>query len=146
MLLAVLLAGATFCLGQTPKDRRIEDEIRRLNKQEVEALLRNDVSPLKLLWSDDFVVTNPFNTFVNKQQVLQMIQSGLLGFSSYQREIEYVRVYGDTVLVAGRETVGWAGKLPTSGTTSHLRFTGIWMKQSGRWQQVARHANIVVQP
>jgi len=26
---------------------------------------------------------------------------------------------------------------------SNLRFTGIWMKQSGRWQEVAHHANIV---
>ena len=27
-----------------------------------------------------------------------------------------------------------------------LRFTGVWMKQQGRWQQLARHANIVAQP
>ena len=30
--------------------------------------------------------------------------------------------------------------------TEHLRFTGVWMKQAGRWQEVARHANIVPQP
>ena len=30
------------------------------------------------LWSDDFVVTNPLNKFVNKQQVLEMVRSGLL--------------------------------------------------------------------
>jgi hypothetical protein len=27
----------------------------------------------------------------------------------------------------------------------NLRFTAIWMKQQGRWQEVARHANIVPQ-
>jgi hypothetical protein len=39
----------------------------------------------------------------------------------------------------------WGGKMPNAGKTEHLRFTGIWMKQGRRWQQVARHANIVPQ-
>jgi hypothetical protein len=64
---------------------------------------------------------------------------------SFDRQIEYVRVYGDTVIVAGSETVLWSGKMPNAGKTEYLRFTGIWMKQNGRWQQVARHANIVPQ-
>jgi hypothetical protein len=33
-----------------------------------------------------------------------------------------------------------------NGKTEHLRFTGVWMKQSGDWQEVARHTNIVPQP
>jgi hypothetical protein len=57
--------------------------------------------------------------------------------------VEYVRVYGDTVIVAGSETVNWAGRMPNAGKTDHLRFTAVWMKQNGRWQEVARHANIV---
>ena len=64
---------------------------------------------------------------------------------SYDRQIEYIRVYGDTVIAAGSETVVWGGKMPNTGKTEHLRFTGIWMKQDGRWQEVARHANIVPQ-
>ena|SRR5215813_970873 len=146
ILLTTLIAmTALVILGQTGNDRRIEEEIRQLNSQEVEALLRNDVPTLKRLWSDNFVVTNPFNKFVNKQQVAQMIESGTLAFTSYDRKVEYVRVYGDTAIAAGSETVVWAGKLPTAGKTSYLRFTGVWMKEGGRWQQVARHANIVSQ-
>lgn len=97
------------------------------------------------LWSDDFVVTNPLNKFVDKQQVLGMVESGILVVTSYDRQIEYIRVYGDTVIVAGSETVAWGGKMPNAGKIEHLRFTGIWMKQGGRWQEVARHANIVPQ-
>ena len=41
------------------------------------------------------------------------------------------------------KAVVWGGKMPNVGKTEHLRFTGIWMKQRGRWQEVARHANIV---
>jgi len=49
------------------------------------------------------------------------------------------------VIVAGSETVVWGGKMANAGKTEHLGFTGVWMKQAGRWQEVARHANIVPQ-
>ena len=143
---AILITMAELLAsGQSHQNRRTEEQIRRLNAQEVEALLHNDVKTLGVLWSDDFVVTNPFNKFVNKRQVLSMIASGKLAISSLERQIEYVHVYGDTVIVAGSESATWAGKMPNAGQTSHLRITSVWMKQAGRWQQVARHANIVVQ-
>lgn len=144
MLSATLLAVAVLLVSaQTGKNRLVEDEIRRLNQEEVEALLSNDVKVLGRLWADDFVVTNPFNSFINKQQVLGMTGSRTLVFTSYERQVEYVRLYGDTAVVAGRETVAWAGKMPTAGQTSQLRFTAIWMKQGKRWQQVARHASMI---
>ena len=74
-----------------------------------------------------------------------MVDSGFLVITAYDRQSEYLRVYGDTVIAAGNETVTWGGKMPHAGSVEHLRFTGIWMKQHARWQEVARHANIVPQ-
>ncbi|MEK6334168.1 MAG: nuclear transport factor 2 family protein [Acidobacteriota bacterium] len=145
-LVMLITMAALLASAQNNQNRRIEEEIRRLNAQEVEGLMHNDVKTLRSIWSDDFVVTNPFNKFANKQQVLGMVASSNIAFSSYDRQIEYVHVYHDTVIVAGSETVVWAGKMPNAGQTSRLRFTSIWMKQRGRWQEVARHANIIVQP
>ena len=105
-----------------------------LNAEEVEAFLYNDPKAMAHLWSDDFVVTNPLNKFVNKQQVLGMVKSGFLVITSFVRNLEYVRVYGDTVIVAGSETAMWGGRMPHAGKTEHLRFTAVWMKQRGRWQ------------
>jgi ketosteroid isomerase-like protein len=130
----------------TGKDNRAEEELRRLNGEKVDAFLHKDPKTMARLWSDDLVVTNPLNKFVNKQQVLGMMESGFLVITSYDRQIEYLRFYGDTAIAAGSETVVWGGKMPNSGKTEHLRFTAIWMKQGGRWQEVARHANIVPQP
>ena len=153
-LSTMLLASATgvvgqFCCAQTTSSMREEDksseEVRRLNTEEVQAFLQKDPKAMARLWSDDFVVTNPLNKFVNKQQVLGMVESGFLVITSYDRQVEYVRSYGEMVIVAGSETVVWGGKMPNAGKTEHLRFTGIWMKQNGRWQEVARHANIVPQ-
>jgi len=108
-------------------------------------MLHGDADAMARLWSDDLVVSNPLNKFVDKKQVLAMVRSGFLAFTSYERQIEYMRDYGNTVIVAGNETLVFSGKMPNAGKTQHLRFTGIWMKQQGRWQEVARHANIVPQ-
>jgi uncharacterized protein (TIGR02246 family) len=140
---AALFASAQASTDATEEDKRAEEEVRRLNVEETQAFLHKDPKTLARLWSDDLVVTNPLNKFVSKQQVLGMVESGFLVITSIDRQIEYVRVYGDTVIVAGSETVAWGGKMPNAGKTEHLRFTGIWMKQRGRWQEVARHANIV---
>lgn len=151
MLLLALttVADAPSVFAQTPNPSTTmagaEAEVRRANAEEVAAFLHNDPRGMDRLWSEDFVVTNPLNKFVTKQQVLGMVRSGFLVITSYDRQIEYLRVYGDTVIAAGNETVLWGGKMPNVGKTEHLRFTGIWMKQGGHWQQVARHANIVPQ-
>jgi ketosteroid isomerase-like protein len=121
----------------------VEEGIRRLNAEEVDAFLKNDRAAMARLWSDDFVVTNPLNKLVTKQQVLGMVDSGFLVITALDRQIEYLRVYGDFVVVAGREVVVWGGRMPNAGKSENLRFTAVWMKQGGRWQQIARHANIV---
>lgn len=141
-LLASVLGAAVLPAGEN----QTELDIRQLNTEEVAAFLHKDVPALARLWSADFVVTNPLNRFVNKQVVLGMVTSGMLQFGAYDRQIEYLHVYGDTAIVAGSETVLWAGSMPASGKTQHLRFTAVWMRQDGRWQQVARHANVVPEP
>ena len=72
-----------------------------------------------------------------------MVKSGFLVITSFDRQIEYLRIYGDIVIVAGGETVVWGRKMPNAGKTEYLRFTAVWMKQTGNWQEIARHANIV---
>jgi len=143
VLVAILMMCAMVVSAQK-KVERVDEEIRRLNAQEVAGLLNNDVRLLESLWADELVVTNPLNKFVDKQDVLRLIQSGTLAFASYERQIDYVHVFRDFAVVAGRETVVWAGKMPNAGRPSLLRFTGVWTRRNGHWQQVARHANIIV--
>jgi ketosteroid isomerase-like protein len=138
-----LVLGAQ--VSPTSADSQAEQQVRQASDEEVQAFLHNDAKTMARLWSEDLVVTNPLNKFVTKQQVLGMVQSGFLVITSYERCIEYARVYGDTVILAGSETVVWGGKMPNAGKTEQLRFTAIWMKQQGRFQEIARHANIVPQ-
>ena len=138
----LLLPSALFAEAES----KGEEQVRQLNSKEVEAFLAKDAKALADIWSDDFVVTNPLNKLAKKQDVLGMVKSGVLSFKSYERKIEYVHTYGNMVVVAGSENVVWAGKMPLAGKPSALRFTSLWLEQDGRWQQVARHANIVPPP
>lgn len=139
------LAVAAQNSGTSSDQPQAEQQVRQASDEEVQAFLHNDAKSMARLWSDDLVVTNPLNKFVTKQQVLGMMQSGFLVITSYERRIEYAHVFGDIVILAGSETVVWGGKMPNAGKTEQLRFTAIWMKQQGRFQEIARHANIVPQ-
>ena len=138
-----LASGHQASTALSAQDAKAEAEIRKLSADEVQAFLRRDAAAMARLWSDDFVVTNPLNRFVTKRQVLDMVESGVLVITAFDREIEYMKVYGDTVILVGRETVTWGGKMPNAGRTEQLRITAIWMEQDGRWRQVARHASVV---
>ncbi len=142
----ILVFGSPEVMPDMPEQNQDQHDIQALNNDEVQAFLRNDVEALALVWSDDLVVTNPLNKLVTKQQVLGMVSSGFLKINSYSRKIEYSHEYNGTFVIAGTEEVIWGGRMPHTGKTESLRFTAIWIKQQGRWQEVARHANIVPQP
>jgi hypothetical protein len=119
----VLLSGlaaqcASVSATAAESDKQSAEEVRQLNAAEVAAFLHKDPKAMAGLWSDDFVVTNPLNKFVTKQQVLGMVESGFLVITSYDRQIEYLHVYGETVIVAGSETVVWGGRMPNFGKTN----------------------------
>ena len=123
-----------------------EAALRAASDREVVAFLAADTQGLANLWSDSFVVTNPYNRFANKSQVLGMTASGALRFSGLERTVDYARIYGDIGILAGAETARWAGTLPLAGKTSHLRYTAVWRQEGGAWREIARHANIVPDP
>ena len=153
MLVALISLAGLVALGQTAnhltnKDKRIEEEINRLTAYEADLVLRGDVATIERLYPDDFVVTNPFNQFINKQKVLERILTNIIKYKSYEKQIEYLRIYGNTVLTAGTETVVPTADAdrPDAGQTVHRRFTEVWIKRKGQWQRVARHASNVVLP
>jgi hypothetical protein len=113
VLYASIIAAPVLVAAQATggaNGKNAEEQVRRLNREEVQAFLDKDPNTMRRLWSPDLVVTNPLNKFVTGQQVLGMMESGLLVITSYDRQIEYLKVYGDTVIVAGPETVVWGWK------------------------------------
>ena len=139
-LLVAAPAAQALAGNANPAD---EAALRASNAREVADFMSADAKDLQALWADSFVVTNPLNQFVTGPEVGVMVTSGMLRFASYDRRIEYIRTYGDMAIVAGAETVVWAGKMPMAGQTSRLRFTAVWRHSTIGWREVARHANII---
>jgi ketosteroid isomerase-like protein len=145
LLTAVLIfIIPSFVLAQSAKhSNALEQEIRKLEQAQVDALLRDDVAAMKRNWAEDYVVNNPFNEAVDASK--GPIQAGTLRYSSFIREIERVLIRGEVVIVMGRETVVPKATSPDSGKTINRRFTNIWMKRKGKWLLTARHANVICQ-
>ena len=140
VILTVLVPG--LGLAQSPKQKAvIEKEIKTLDVAHADAILRSDLAALDKFWTEDFRVNNPFNEIDKADR----IRTGAVTYSSFIREPESVLIHGDTVIVMGREIVVPKGNSPDAGKTINRRYTNIWMKRSGKWRLVARHASVICQ-
>ena len=111
-------------------------------------LLAKDFAALERFYPDDHLVTNPYNQVTNKEQVMRLIREDTISYSSFERQFDHIRIYGDTAIVLGGETVVRSpdAKTPDAGKTIRRRFTEVWMRRDGVWQVVNRHASNIVSP
>jgi len=140
-LISTLLAN-----GQTTA--KTEVEIRNLEQTVVMAILKADTSTLKQVWAPEFLVNNPRNNISgNRNIVLQTQKAGMIDYSSFERVIEQMQFQKDIVITMGYETFVSRNDIPgaKAGQIYKRRFTNIWMKKKGKWQQIARHASIICQ-
>ena len=126
--------------------------MRALDDQERIAALQRDTTSLKRFWSDQFVVNAPNNKVaVGQRAVLDaFVRSGIINFSSFERQIEFIRVAGDFAFIMGLETVVPLTDAPSvglkAGQPTYRRFTNIWKSEAGTWRLYARHANVIANP
>ncbi len=125
-----------------------EAEIRSLEKTVVTAILNADTNTLKQVWAPEFLVNNPRNDISgNRDSVLLTHKAGLINYSSFERVIERMQFQKNMVITMGYEIFVSKNDIPgaKSGQAYKRRFTNIWMKKNGKWQQIARHASIICQ-
>jgi ketosteroid isomerase-like protein len=119
----------------------IEQEIRRLDAQEADAVLRGDFALVDELWAEDFIVNNPSNTVSFGRQ--GPVRTGAIVYASFERVAEVVALRGDVAIVMGREVVVPKAPSANAGRTLHRRYTNFWMKTARGWKLSARHANVI---
>ena len=146
-LLAFVLACTSTNTASSPD--MVERVIRDRDDQERQAALSRNVDALSVLWSDDFTVNAPNNqVVVGKQAVLDtFLRSGVINFSSFERNIEFIRVDGSFAVVMGVETLVPLSDAPSAGLVAgrsvRRRFTNIWKNDRGTWRLYWRHANVI---
>jgi hypothetical protein len=144
-----LLAFTISALATNAQDNSKADaEIRRLEKTVVSAILNADTNTLKQVWAPEFLVNNPRNDISgNRDSVLLTQKAGMINYSSFERIIERMQFQKNIVITMGYEIFVSRNDIPgaKAGQAYKRRFTNIWMKKNGRWQQIARHASIICQ-
>lgn len=145
LLIVTALAWSGGASAQnTDQNDAVEREIRRLDRAEADGLLHKDIAVLETIWAEDFTVNNPRNSISRgRDEVVALIRTGIIDYSSFAREIEAVLFRGEAVIVMGSETITPVGKAPFAGQTIRRRFTHFWMKRNGEWRLTARHANVI---
>lgn len=146
-MLAVLLALPFWaCATAVPSTQSAGEEavIRGLEEQERTAVLNRDSATLQQVWGPEFIVNSPFNQISpNRAVVLDLVRRGLIHYSAFERRIEELRIFGNTAVVMGAETVQPVG---AAGPPIQRRFTHVWQRDGATWRLVARHANNIAAP
>jgi hypothetical protein len=93
MMRLILIAAALTILApgvlsaQSAKQKAsIEQEIKRLDLDHAAAIPRGDLAALDRLWTEDFIVNNPFNEIDKANR----IRSGAVTYASFVREPEAI--------------------------------------------------------
>ena len=132
------------------QDRNSDEErVRSLDDQERTAALTRDIPALERLWSEHFTVNAPNNQVVmGRRAVLDtFVRAGVINFSKFERQVEFIRADGAFVIIMGLETVEPVSGTPSAGLvaghTIKRRFTNLWKNEEGIWRLFARHANVI---
>ena len=141
-VLPVILLLTTAAAAQTlnesgARNTNIQQTIRELDSERIQAQIHADAAALDRLYADDFTGVGPSGTVRTKPQVIADFTSGRLKFQSIATDDVQVRVYGTTAVETGRSTM--KGQDQGKPVPQETRFTRVWVKQQGRWRLVANH-------
>jgi uncharacterized protein (TIGR02246 family) len=143
LVIAVLgLTATPIALGQKQSASRnlrssVEQAIRQLDNERIQAQIGADVVALDRIYADDFVGVGPSGTVRTKTQVISDFTSGDLKFQSITTDEVQVRVYENTAVETGLSTM--VGQDKGKAVPRDTRFTRVWVEQRGRWRLVANH-------
>lgn len=142
--LSALVIETSFAQDARSREGADEETIRALEFQERLAVVNRDTVSLKRIWAERFMVNAPSNRISpDRSFALDLIQTGAIHYSSFERDIECLRIEGDIAIVMGAETIRPTGNAPRAGETVQRRFTHVWKRDGDTWRLIARHANVL---
>jgi ketosteroid isomerase-like protein len=147
-LLMAMLSSAPAVLAQDAgANAALETEIRALDLAHAKAIFEGDAKALDELMDDEVTVNHPTGRIVKeKQELLDLIQQGVIRYTAFERMPERFLFFPDMVVVMGGEVVVPAPGAPNAGQRLQRRYTNAWMKRDGKWRLAFRHANNVCAP
>lgn len=140
--LLFLVAVSAQPQRQSQSQRGVVEEIRKVDRQRIQAQVNADSVALNRIYADDFIGIGPSGTVRTKKEVLSDFASGSLKFQSITTDDVRIRVYGNAAVETGLSTM--KGQDAEKVVPEENRFTRVWIKQGGRWRLVANHYSTLV--
>jgi uncharacterized protein (TIGR02246 family) len=136
----LVVAVSPFAHGQTDArapagNSKVEEEIRRLEREWFDSYVRGDRAAFDRIVADDAVMTYGNGKVGNKSEAIAEIKAPADASYSLTSDDVQVRVYGDAAIVTGRVTE--KGIFNGRSLNSQSRYTDVWVRRNGRWQVVA---------
>jgi ketosteroid isomerase-like protein len=136
-LLVIAVAGHAQTPAAQKKEQAIKQEMQRLAAYEVDLVLRSDTAAMERFYTNDMIVTNPFNQVIDKPQVIERVKANIIKYTSMTKDVEHVRFFGDMVVTMGLETakVTPDAARNDAGKMTYRRFTEVWTFRGGSWKK-----------
>jgi uncharacterized protein (TIGR02246 family) len=130
--------------GQQPNLTKAEEEVRRLERQWLDAYEQNNAEAMDRIVADDFTITFPNGAIQTKPQLMAMIKAPRRASQprmKFSTQDVQSRAYGDTVILIGRVITEY--ERDGKAFKEQSRYTDTYVRRDGRWQVVASHLSNV---
>lgn len=147
---ALLLCLVSPAFAVPPRDGTPEAKLAAIDARQKAMVASGDSSGLAALASPDLKINPPSNRILSHDQFLAMMRNGQIGAEAFERSVEDVSIHGDVGVVMGGEVFTPTAESELGKTYGvrplKRRYTNIYVRDSGQWKWLARHANIVAGP
>ena len=158
LLVSVVLCGMVqTAVGQSSAKAEVLATLAERDK----AFVAGDETNVAQVMSEDYLQTDISGHVQDKQAWLNeyyrpmapLLRSGETRLTTFDRNDIVVRDFGDTVVVAGKLSLKFAGVDPGNpkvafqpGPPRVIRFTAVWIKRAGVWKLAVIHNAIPQEP
>src|SRR5256885_15857462 len=99
--LLLLAAVSAHAQQQSQSQRGVVEEIRKVDRERIQAQVNADPVALDRIYADDFIGIGPSGTVRTKKEVLSDFASGSLKFQSITTDDVRIRAYGNAAVETG---------------------------------------------
>ena len=117
-----------------PAHIETEQQLRQMNDEWVKALVRKDGDTLNRIMAADFVFSYPLEGD-DRDQFISDVVSGDIRVEYLNRERVTVRIWGNTAMVTGLDSVKWIYQGREFG--GQYKIINVYSYREDRWQLVA---------
>ena len=129
--------GASQVRDRSPQTAGVEAQLKKLEREWFDAVVKGDAETLKRILADDFAALNDDGAFINKTRMAEFLQAGSVKLDEIRTDEFNLRLYGNTAVVTGRAT--YIRNQKPLGQSSHIE---TWVRRADaagkpRWQAVS---------